>query len=133
MSGSVLWYILAGLAGGLFGGMGLGGGTLLIPILTLILGVDGRVAAWLNLLTFLPMSVIAIFLHSRKGLVDWREVCAFVPPAFVSTAVFSLLSTQINGAILRKIFGWFLIASGSVFFVVSLVKSAQDKKTHKKR
>ena len=34
-----LWYALSGLAAGVLAGMGMGGGTLLIPLLTLALGV----------------------------------------------------------------------------------------------
>ena len=40
----IFWYILAGVCGGIIGGMGMGGGTLLIPILTLFLGIDQRSA-----------------------------------------------------------------------------------------
>ena len=35
-----LWFLLAGLLGGVLAGMGMGGGTLTIPLLVLALGVD---------------------------------------------------------------------------------------------
>ena len=124
----IMPYFLAGVAGGVMGGMGLGGGTLLIPLLTLALHVDGRVAAWLNLLTFLPMSVVALFVHTRKGLISWHDVCLFVPMAFVSAAVSSCFAPSISSAFLRKIYGCFLIAVGVVSVGVSLVRSVQKKK-----
>jgi uncharacterized membrane protein YfcA len=39
----VVWFIIAGLASGVVAGMGMGGGTLLIPILTLLLNVSQKV------------------------------------------------------------------------------------------
>ncbi|MBQ9369951.1 MAG: sulfite exporter TauE/SafE family protein [Clostridia bacterium] len=121
------WLFLAGLVGGVLGGMGLGGGTLLIPILTLLLHVEGKVAAWLNLISFLPMSVVALALHSRNGYVSWEDVCAFVPTAFFSAAVASFFAPKMDGVLLRKIFGWFLILVGTVSLIVSFVTSAQNK------
>ena len=37
---NIVWLILAGAAGGIIAGMGMGGGTLTIPILTLALDVE---------------------------------------------------------------------------------------------
>ena len=47
-------YFLAGIAGGIPGGMGMGGGTALIPLLVLLCGAEQGVAQGINLLSFLP-------------------------------------------------------------------------------
>ncbi|MBP5404963.1 MAG: sulfite exporter TauE/SafE family protein [Clostridia bacterium] len=125
------WYLLAGLAGGVLGGMGLGGGTLLIPILTLCLGVEGRTAAWLNLLTFLPMSVVALCIHCKHRLVSASDLWMFLPPAVISALVAALLSSKWDADLLRKIFGWFLIVTGAISLFLSLLKSPLRKRKNR--
>lgn len=44
-------------AAGLLGGMGMGGGTILIPALTIFLGVEQHAAQAANLIAFLPMAL----------------------------------------------------------------------------
>lgn len=53
-------YMFAGLAGGILGGMGMGGGTVLIPILTIFCGVEQHLAQSANLITFLPMAIFSL-------------------------------------------------------------------------
>ena len=55
---SFIFYLLAGFVSGLFGGMGMGGGTVLIPVLTLFFGVEQHIAQATNLIAFLPMAEI---------------------------------------------------------------------------
>ena len=50
-----LFYVLAGIAGGVLAGMGMGGGVLTMPILVLALGVGQLTAQFANLLAFLPV------------------------------------------------------------------------------
>ena len=118
----IWWYLLAGLAGGVLGGMGLGGGTLLIPILTLCLAVEGRTAAWLNLISFLPMSVVALCVHCKHKLVSVSDLILFLPAAVISALLCAFLSTGWDAAFLRKIFGWFLVVTGSISLLLSLCK-----------
>ena len=53
---SFLVFLVCGVCGGVLGGMGMGGGTLLIPLLTIFCGVEQGIAQGVNLLSFLPMS-----------------------------------------------------------------------------
>ena len=57
--------ILAGIVGGIIGGMGMGGGTLLIPILTIFLDVEQKNAQAINLVAFIPMAIIVKY--KEKG------------------------------------------------------------------
>lgn len=47
--------LVSGFVSGLLGGMGMGGGTLLIPVLTIFFSVPQKIAQSTNLLAFLPM------------------------------------------------------------------------------
>ena len=63
-------FIIAGIASGVIAGMGMGGGTLLIPALTLLLGVAQRGAQGVNMLSFLPAAVLH-WSYTAKGE-DWK-------------------------------------------------------------
>ena len=52
----------------MLGGMGMGGGTVLIPALTVILGVEQHVAQATNLIAFLPMALFTLKIHKENGL-----------------------------------------------------------------
>ena len=66
--------IIIGLLGGVIGGMGMGGGTLLIPLLTIFAGMEQHAAQALNLIAFVPMSVVALGIHIKNKLVDFKTV-----------------------------------------------------------
>lgn len=105
------FYLLfaAGLLGGILGGMGMGGGTLLIPLLTLFLGVEQGVAQGVNLLSFLPMAVIALGIHKREGRLRREGLLPLVLPALLSSALGGCLAALLPAAALKKGFGLLLI------------------------
>lgn len=121
--------ILSGFAGGLFGGMGMGGGTLLIPILSIFLNVPQHVAQGINLIAFIPMSIVAIIIHARNGLIEKGIIKKFVPIACVCAILGSLLAGYVPSKILRIIFGIFLIALAifqATTFTVSKINSKKE-------
>ena len=72
----VIWLIISGVLGGLLGGMGMGGGTLLIPLLTIFCGLNQHLAQAINLIAFIPMAVVAVMICLL--LVDFFDSTAFV-------------------------------------------------------
>lgn len=106
---SFILLLLTGFAAGIFGGMGMGGGTVLIPALTLLLGVDQRLAQATNVIAFLPMAAFVLPRHRRNGLLRTDGVWALIIPALISTAIFSLAMAVFPTNALRKSFGVFLI------------------------
>ena len=75
-----LTLFLCGVVGGLLGGMGMGGGTALIPLLTLF-GVPQAAAQGVNLLSFLPTAAIALSIHAKNGLIRREGLLLFILPA----------------------------------------------------
>ncbi len=100
---------LCGFAGGLLGGMGMGGGTALIPLLTLA-GVPQAAAQGVNLLSFLPMAALALSVHAKAGLLRGEGLLPLVLPALLFSALGSLLAAHLPSGALEKGFGIFLIA-----------------------
>ncbi|MGN1373405.1 MAG: TSUP family transporter [Candidatus Coproplasma sp.] len=106
---SFILLMLTGFFAGVFGGMGMGGGTVLIPALTIILGVDQRLAQATNVIAFLPMAALVLPRHKRNGLLKTEGILTLIIPALISTAIFSLVMAVFPTNALRKAFGVFLI------------------------
>ena len=54
---------IIGFFAGIIGGMGMGGGTILIPALVLFANIDPKLAQSTNLLSSIPMTICALFIH----------------------------------------------------------------------
>ena len=113
--------------GGIIGGMGMGGGTLLIPLLTLLLGVDQHAAQAINLIAFVPMAAVALALHIKNKLVDFKGILWIVLPGAAFAAVFGYIARNVDGEILRKIFGGFLVILSLVQFFSGKIAAAAEK------
>ena len=107
-------YILAGVgfAVGILSGMGVGGGSLLIILLTLLAGVPQRTAQGINLLYFLPTASVAIFIHLRRGNIDKQAALKSSMGGVVTAVLFGILAQKIEGDTLRKIFALIIFAAG---------------------
>ena len=122
MEMQVVLMIIFGLIGGLIGGMGMGGGTLLIPLLTILGGLSQHLAQSINLITFIPMGIIALIIHAKNKLVDFKKGLIIILPAIGGAVLGAILSTNTDEKLLALCFGIFLIALGvfqliSVFFM----------------
>lgn len=105
------FYLLfvCGFLGGVLGGMGMGGGTLLIPLLTLLCGIPQTAAQGINLISFLPMSLFALSLHAKNGLLKTEGILWVIAPALLLSAGASFAAAYLPAELLRKAFGWFLV------------------------
>lgn len=102
-------YVLLGIIGGVLGGMGMGGGTLLIPLLTTFASLSQRLAQGVNLLAFLPMAVVVCILHFKNGLIDKKGIIYIILPAVAFAVLGSILAFRVPSVILKRTFGAFLI------------------------
>ena len=120
---NVFIIILVSIVGGIAGGMGMGGGTLLIPLLTVFSSVSQHLAQSMNLLAFIPMSVVAVVLHAKNKLIKFPYLLLSIP-ALLSSVWGSLLAYGMNSEILRKGFGIFLAVLGIIDLLVVIMKKA---------
>ncbi len=102
-------YLLLGFLGGIPAGMGMGGGTVTIPLLVLVGGVEQKLAQSANLFAFLPMSLFALKTHRENGLLQTRGIWFSVLPALLLSAAGAWVATSLPSRLLRKAFGLFLI------------------------
>lgn len=108
----ILWYLIAGVVSGVIAGMGMGGGTLLIPILSIFLNVEQRNAQGINLIVFVPMSIVALIIHCKNKLVDFKIGIPIMLSGVVASVGGSLLAMSISNGLLKKLFGYFLLLVG---------------------
>lgn len=119
---NIFLLILGGIAGGIIGGMGMGGGTLLIPILTIFLDIPQKNAQAINLIAFIPMAVIVTLINMKRKEIDYKGVATVATPALVTSVLSSLLVGKINSDVLSIGFAIFLIILGVVMMTATLRK-----------
>lgn len=118
-------YIVSGIISGTVAGMGMGGGTLLIPLLVLWLGVDVKVAGVTNLLCFIPLSVVSMLGLIKDKLVDFKTGILVGVPAMIFSILASYLSTEVHSEDMKVYFGVFLIVLGIAFAVKTVYTSVK--------
>ena len=91
---------------------GVGGGTLLLVVMTLLLGVDQRTAQGINLLFFLPTAAGALWCHWKNGCLDRPTLRAAVPAAVLLGISGAWVATAVDVELLRRPFGVYLLLSG---------------------
>lgn len=104
-----LWYLLAGLASGVLSGMGMGGGTVLIPILTLFLNMEQHAAQGVNMLAFLPGAALALWIHRRDGRLEAKTAFPLLLWGALGATGGAFLATVLSADWLKRAFGGFLI------------------------
>lgn len=112
MLGSFPVALAVGTALGFLSGLGIGGGSLLILWLTVVLGMPPEHARSINLLFFLPAAAIALCFRWNQGAVKLRRVLPAMIAGSLTAAVFSIVGMQLELSLLKKLFGGLLIATG---------------------
>lgn len=128
-----IYYLLISIVSGVLAGMGMGGGTLLIPALTLIMDVDQQLAQATNLLVFVPCAIICCIIYFKSKLIDFKNSWLIVLSASAISIVAVLVAVKLKSKTLSIIFGTFLIVLGVVQFVLTIVKSCKNKACYIKR
>jgi len=102
--------LLIGLGAGILSGLlGVGGGTIIIPALVLILGISQHVAQGIALAVIIPTAAVGAYSYKKRKLID---MSIGLPLAFGSVfgVVFGAIgASYVSDNILKKLFGLFMI------------------------
>ena len=123
---SFILLFVCGLLGGILGGMGMGGGTALIPLLTIVCGLEQSAAQAINLLAFVPTAGVALAVHAKNGLLQKDGLLFVIVPAVLLSALGAFAAACLPSRVLSKIFGVFLIVL-SVFWFKSAFTQNKSK------
>ena len=104
--------VLVGAVLGFLSGLGIGGGSLLILWLTLVQNASPAEARAINLLFFLPCALIAAVFRWKQGNLPVKKIMPAVLTGCAAALCFSLMGTNMDVTILKKLFGGLLIVTG---------------------
>ena len=103
---------IIGFFAGLIGGMGMGGGTILIPALILFAHIDPKISQSINLLSSIPMTIFALIVHIRNKNVVFSLVIPIAVFGVLGAIFGSFVANYLSSQLLRKVFGIFLLIIG---------------------
>ena len=104
--------LIAGILLGFLSGLGIGGGSLLILWLTLVLDVELEIARGINLMFFIPSAVISSFFRYRQGQLSLKTILPALVTGILSAILLSILGSGIDTDVLKKPFGILLLVTG---------------------
>lgn len=103
---------LAAFAAGLLASMGVGGGMILIVWLTAVMGTDQLSAQGINLIFFLPIAALSVFIHRKNGLIDLKQLLPAIITGALGACAGAFAAERIGSDILGKCFSAFIILMG---------------------
>ena len=104
--------IIVGAVLGFLAGLGVGGGSLLILWLTLVLETPTDMAAGINLLFFVPTAITASLFRWKQGRLDFQRILPALRAGVATAVIMTLVSENFDSELLRKPFGILLLATG---------------------
>ena len=124
--------IFIGATSGIFSGVGMGGGTILIFLLTMFLGLEQHVAQATNLIYFVPTAISAIIVNYREKNIDIKLALFVSGCGIIGAIIGALISINIDVQRLRKYFGIFL-AIIAIHEIYTLIRQYNSyRKRHNK-
>ncbi|MGJ8672174.1 sulfite exporter TauE/SafE family protein [Rubritalea sp.] len=114
----ILTSLIVGACAGLLGALcGIGGGIVMVPAFTQILGVSHKQAIATSLAIIIITAVAATANNSKAGLVDWRIVAAAALGAAAAAWWGSDLMQSLQSTTLTRIFGVTLLVFGAKMLI----------------
>lgn len=115
---NVVLLVLVGLVAGLLSGMfGVGGGIVVIPALTMLLGYNPRLASGTALAAIVPLATVGVFSYAREGSISWIGALLLASGAFVGVQFGSWALARVSQGKLQIGFGFFMLGSAAMLFV----------------
>ena len=101
--------ILIGAFSGIFSGIGMGGGTILIFLLTTFSGLEQHIAQATNLIYFVPTAISAIIVNYREKNIDTNLVKVMSLYGVIGAVIGAIISINTEVEKLKKFYGIFLL------------------------
>lgn len=113
--------VLTGLISGIVSGTGMGGGTILILVLSVFIGIEQHTAQATNLIFFVPTSIAAIIIALKEKLIERKTGRNIAVAGIVGAIIGSIIMSKLEVKLLRKCFAIFL-AIIAIYEIYSLKK-----------
>lgn len=120
-------FAIIGIFAGVFAGMGMGGGTFLIPLLVLICSFSQIQAQSVNLFAFIPMAIIALIIHMKNKLINYKVGLVVILFASFGTFVGVWILGFVELFVLKLFYALFLLCVG-VWILIGAIKTRKNIK-----
>ena len=101
--------IIIGMISGIVAALGMGGGTILVLLLSLFTSLGQHLIQGTNLVVFVPTSITAIYMNVKNKTIDYHLSVLIIIFGIIGAIIGSLISFKIESDALKKYFGIFLI------------------------
>ena len=108
----MLTSLLIGTLLGFLSGLGIGGGSLLMLWLTLVLNMEQSAARTVNLWFFLPAAAVACYYRRRQGTLNLRQMLPAIAAGCLGAVLGTKLGENLATELLKKGFGILLLVTG---------------------
>ena len=122
--------IITGMISGFITSLGMGGGSILILMLTYFFNVEQQIAQAANLIFFIPTASVAIIIHFKNKNVDKEVSKKLIFPCVVGAGFGAYFTKFVNIKSLRKYFGIFLLVIG-ILELITIIKNMIKRKGNK--
>ena len=124
--------VLIGVISGIVSGTGMGGGTILIFLLTFFMGIEQHIAQATNLIFFIPTSIVAIIVNLKNKNIDLKLAIIISIFGILGAIIGANIALKIDVTYLKKAFGIFLaiVAINEIYSIYKRYK--KEKRTNTK-
>lgn len=119
--------VIFGIIAGMVTGLGMGGGTVLILLLSLFMGLEQHIAQATNLVFFIPTSLAAIIMNLKQKNVDLKLATTISFFGVIGAIIGAIISNNISSDNLRKYFAIFILII-ALHEVYELYKEYKNKR-----
>lgn len=113
--------IISGIIAGMFTGTGMGGGTVLILLLSIFSNLNQHSSQGINLIFFILTTISAIIVNIKGKIIDFKLGFKIIIYGIIGALIGSKIAMNIDSGNLRKYFGIFL-AIIAIYEIYSLIK-----------
>ncbi len=103
---------LFGIISGIATGLGLGGGTILVILLTIFQNIDQKLAQGINLVFFIPTSIVTLLFFIKNKQLKIKEIkenISIIIGGIIGAYLGANISSNFNNEVLKKIFAIFIL------------------------
>ena len=97
---------------GFLAGLGVGGGSLLMLWLTVVIGMEYADARTIDLLFFLPTALISTCFRWKQGSVRLKKILPAIICGCIAAGIFAVVGKYMQTELIKKCFGGLLIFTG---------------------
>ncbi|MBC8985776.1 sulfite exporter TauE/SafE family protein [Pedobacter sp. N36a] len=128
---SVLLFTIIVLAGAFLAGLvgsltGLGGGVIIIPLLTLVLGVDIHYAIGASIVSVIATSSGSAAAYVKEGITNIRIGMFLEVATTISAVIGAVLTVYLNPGFIAVVFGLILLFSAAMMVIKKVDRSDND-------